>query len=151
MADFRGERHVDELLLPFEDWCVRRRKAHWNAIKGDLAATAQKLGHARRHNKVHSVLAIIYGKDVFVVLIGANFDTSFPYHMPHTLAPRQLYYWLFIAIILSAAAGGFNRWTTRSIMKSWLEKRNEILESNPERIFRMACYSCDTHELLFLY
>jgi hypothetical protein len=49
--------------------------------------------------------------------------------MPHTLALRQIYYWLFLAVTLSAAAGGFaNQWTSYSILKRFLTERREALQ-----------------------
>jgi hypothetical protein len=99
--------------------------AHWEAIQPLLESTARKIAGDRRHNKFHTILAIIvYGKDVFVALLQSKFDANFPYHMPHTLALRQLYYWLFCAIILSGAAGGFaDQWSSHAFLIEFLKGR----------------------------
>lgn len=98
---------------------------NWESIRKILRPTARNIAADRRHNKFHSTLAIImYGKDVFIALIQEKFDESFPYHLPHTLALRQLYYWLFCAIILSAAAGGFaDQWSSHAFLNEFLERR----------------------------
>lgn len=131
LSDFQGGKHVDTLLSPLESKDLKNRRRQWRAVQPLLEKTARVLAHARRHNKLHSVLAILmYGKDVFVALIQAQYDKSFPYHMPHTLALRQLYYWLFLAIILSGAAGGFeNQWTSQDFLETMLAARRECLEN----------------------
>lgn len=98
---------------------------NWESIRTILRPTARNIAAGRRHNKLHSTLAIImYGKDVFIALIQGKCDENFPYHLPHTLALRQLYYWLFCAITLSAAAGGFaNQWSSHAFLNEFLEAR----------------------------
>ena len=79
----------------------------------------------------------MYGKDVFVALIQAKFDESFPYHMPHTLALRQLYYWLFCAIILSAAAGGFaDQWSSHAFLDQFMQDRMKNLRNKLDLLLR---------------
>jgi hypothetical protein len=93
---------VDALLLPLED--PSTHDAHCDALRPILSSAACDLANDRKHNKLHSTLAIlIYGKEMFEALTDAQLDGTFPYHMPHALALRQIYYWLFLAVILSAA------------------------------------------------
>lgn len=139
LDDFKKGDLVDALLRPLDDplrplddpsMYSSTRKAHCDALRPILGPTACDLADARKHNKLHSTLAIlIYGKEVFEALIDAQLDGTFPYHMPHTLALRQIYYWLFLAIILSSAAGGFaNQWTSHAILKRFLTERSNALK-----------------------
>jgi hypothetical protein len=125
LEDFESGIHVETLLKPLEKGSRLEATAHWAAIQPLLESTARNIAGDRRHNKFHSVLAIIvYGKDVFVALLQSKFDANFPYHMPHTLALRQLYYWLFCAIILSGAAGGFaDQWSSHAFLVEFLKGR----------------------------
>jgi hypothetical protein len=131
LEDFENGIHVDALLHPFENGTTREAKEHWDAIQPILESTARDIAGGRRQNKFHSVLAIIvYGKDVFVALIQAKLQMDFPYQMPHTLALRQLYYWLFCAIILSSAAGGFaDQWSSHAFLDRFLQARLENLKA----------------------
>jgi hypothetical protein len=73
-----------------------------------VAQVSQELADTRTHNFRRAALAILtYCAAVFSALIQSHSTLQFPYHMPHTLALRELYYWLLLAVILSAAAGGF--------------------------------------------
>ena len=133
LEDFENGSNVEKLLSPLEEALEMGRHleaaALWQAISPALESTARNIAGDRRHNKFHSVLAIIvYGKDVFVALIQSKFDANFPYHMPHTLALRQLYYWLFCAIILCGAAGGFaDQWSSHAFLAEFLEQRSKNL------------------------
>ncbi|MCJ1413783.1 hypothetical protein MMC32_000108 [Xylographa parallela] len=133
LDDYENGIHVNSLLQPLEDNSVRNkyvRDLHHKALNGILGSTARDLADARKHNKLHSTLAIlIYGKEVFEALIDAKLDGTFPYHMPHTLALRQLYYWLFLAVLLSSAAGGFaNQWTSLAVLNRFLTERQKALQ-----------------------
>jgi len=121
-------RPMEVLLRPLENRTTRAD--HYRALRPILGPAACDLANARKHNKLHSTLAIlVYGKEVFEALIEAQLDSTFPYHMPHTLALRQIYYWLFLAVILSAAAGGFaNQWTSHAILKRFLTERSDALK-----------------------
>ncbi len=154
LEDFEDGIHVDTLLEPLENrmsqpetWAHNaielgnlNRKTiieailNWEAIKSNLGLTARNIASDRRHNKFHSVLAVlVYGKDVFGALIQAKLDESFQYQMPHTLALRQLYYWLFCAIVLSAAAGGFaDQWSSHAFLNEFLEARLQKLREFAE-------------------
>jgi hypothetical protein len=128
LDDFEDGIHVNTLLQPLEDTSIG--VVYHTALQGIVSSAARDLADARKHNKLHSTLAIlIYGKEVFEALINAKLDGTFPYHMPHTLALRQIYYWLFLAVILSAAAGSFaNQWTSLAILERFLKERREALQ-----------------------
>jgi hypothetical protein len=54
--------------------------------------------------------------------------------MPHTLALRQIYYWLFSAIILSVAAGGFaDQWSSHAFLTQFLDGRLRNLKRAARR------------------
>jgi hypothetical protein len=138
LEDFGNGEHIDVLLGPLEMASDVEMREYWDAIRPLLRSTARNIAGDRKHNKFHSVLAIIvYGKDVFVALIQAKFDESFPYHMPHTLALRQLYYWLFCAIILSAAAGGFaDQWSSHAFLDQFMQDRMKNLRNKLDLLLR---------------
>ncbi|KAN0092402.1 hypothetical protein V8E51_018249 [Hyaloscypha variabilis] len=125
LEDFESGIHVETLLRPLEEGSHFQASLHREAMRPLLETTARNIAGDRRHNKFHSILAItVYGKDVFVALLQSKFDATFPYHMPHTLALRQLYYWLFCAIILSGAAGGFaDQWSSHAFLNTFLAGR----------------------------
>jgi hypothetical protein len=131
LEDFENGRHVKTLLRPLEVGSQDDATSYWEAISPLLESTARNIAGDRRHNKFHSVLAIIvYGKDVFVALLQSHVDQNFPYHMPHTLALRQLYYWLFCAIILSGTAGGFaDQWSSHAFLTDFLDGRMRNLKA----------------------
>jgi hypothetical protein len=133
LDDFKKGEHVEALLRPLEN--PTTHAAHYEALRPILSPAACDLADARKHNKLHSTLAIlVYGKEVFEALIDAKLDGTFPYHMPHTLALRQIYYWLFLAVILSAAAGSFaNQWTSHAILKRFLTERSVRLKGRIDR------------------
>lgn len=135
LEDFEHGIHVETLLRPLEEGSQDDATSHWEAISPLLESTARHIAGDRRHNKFHSVLAIIvYGKDVFVALLQSYVDQNFPYHMPHTLALRQLYYWLFCAIILSGAAGGFaDQWSSHAFLADFLDGRLRNLKDAARR------------------
>jgi hypothetical protein len=135
LEDFEHGIHVETLLRPLEEGSQDDATSHWEAISPLLESTARNIAGDRRHNKFHSVLAIIvYGKDVFVALLQSYVDQNFPYHMPHTLALRQLYYWLFCAIILSGAAGGFaDQWSSHAFLADFLDGRLRNLKDAARR------------------
>jgi hypothetical protein len=71
------------------------------------------LGTTRTKSARRSALAIIvYSSTLFASLASAQASNSYPVYTPHTIALRELYYWLIPAIILSSAAGAFpTEWT----------------------------------------
>jgi hypothetical protein len=117
--------HVEVLLSPLEKGSHLKATSHWEAICPLLKSTARNTASDRRHNKFHSVLAIIvYRKEVFIALIQANFNADFPYYILYTLALRQIYYWLFCAIILSGATSGFaDQWLSHAFLAQFLDGR----------------------------
>ncbi|MCJ1295184.1 hypothetical protein MMC34_006746 [Xylographa carneopallida] len=128
LDDVEDGLHVNSLLQPLEDKSVC--DIHHRALTHSLSPAARDLADARKHNKLHSTLAIlIYGKEVFETLIDARLNGTFPYHMAHTLALRQIYYWLFLAVILSSAAGSFtNQWTSLAILNRFVTERHTALQ-----------------------
>ncbi|MCJ1336340.1 hypothetical protein MMC09_001616 [Bachmanniomyces sp. S44760] len=84
-----------------------------------LQNASQDLALGRVNNTLHSGLAIIlYGIAIFSGLVRNKSTDNIAYHQPHTIALRELYYWLFLAIILSSAAGKWPGYETpRKILK----------------------------------
>lgn len=139
LDDFKNGHYIDILLRPMENTKDPETRniaiAHFTLLQDILEQAARDLSDARRHNKLSAVLAvIIYVKEVVEALLAYESDKNFPYHMPHTLALRQLYYWIFLAIVLSSALGGFaSQWTSQSILRQFLRRRSEILKENQIR------------------
>jgi hypothetical protein len=136
LDDFKNGYYIDVLLGPMETTDDPEARttavANFTLLKDILEQAARDLSDARRHNKLSATLAvIIYVKEVVEALLAYESDKNFPYHMPHTLALRQLYYWIFLAIVLSSATGGFaSQWTSQSILRQFLKRRSEILAEN---------------------
>jgi hypothetical protein len=133
LDDFKNGDYTNVLLGPMENTKNPEKRnaavAHFVLLKDLLEQAARDLSDARSHNELSATLAvIIYVKEVVEALLAYESDKAFPYHMPHTLALRQLYYWIFLAIVLSSATGGFaSQWTSQSILRQFLKRRSEIL------------------------
>ncbi|EON66377.1 hypothetical protein W97_05474 [Coniosporium apollinis CBS 100218] len=66
------------------------------------------LAHNRTSSTRRAALAVIaYAVALFTSLASAMAQNSAAVHTPHTLALRELYYWLISAIALSSATGAF--------------------------------------------
>lgn len=136
LDDFRNGYYIDVLLGPMENINDPEARttavANFTLLRNIMEQAARDLSDARRHKKLSAILAVmIYVKEVVEALLAYESDKNFPYHMPHTLALRQLYYWIFLAIVLSSATGGFaSQWTSQSILRQFLKRRSEILEEN---------------------
>lgn len=66
------------------------------------------LAHSRTSSTRRAALAVIaYAVALFTSLASAMAQNSAAVHTPHTLALRELYYWLISAIALSSATGAF--------------------------------------------
>jgi hypothetical protein len=134
--DFKNGYYIDVLLGPMENTDDAEARAtaveNFTLLNDILQQAARDLSDARRHNKLSATLAvIIYVKEVVEALLAYESDKNFPYHMPYTLALRQLYYWIFLAIVISSATGVFaSQWTSQSILLQFLKRRSEILEQN---------------------
>ena len=87
------------------------------ALKATRLAS-HNLALARVNSKLQSGLAVgLYGVAVFAALLRTKSEDSVAYPQPHTIALRELYYWLLLAIILSAAAGKWPlQWTPQKIL-----------------------------------
>jgi hypothetical protein len=116
LDDFNFGDRVDELIetarklgQPATTGAESKELADIRAGKFEIIAqVGQELADTRGHNFRRAMLAILtYCAAVFTALIESRSTQQFPYHMPHTLALREEYYWLLLAVILSAAAGGF--------------------------------------------
>ena len=75
-----------------------------------------------------SMLAIIaYAYRLFISMAGGKASASAPVHFPHTIALRELHYWLLSAITLSSAAGAFpTRWTSYVALQPLASKIRRI-------------------------
>lgn len=82
---------------------------------------------ARVGNTRRTVLAILgYLAAITANILRAALSSDIPLHLPHTIAPRVLHYWLITALIVSAALGGpLSEWTAISIPKE-LESKTEL-------------------------
>jgi hypothetical protein len=136
LDDFKNGHDIDVLLGPMENPNNPEARTtavvNFTLLKDIMEKAARDLSDARRHKKLSAILAvIIYVKEVVEALLAYESAKNFPYHMPHTLALRQLYYWIFLAIVLSSATGGFaSQWTSQSILRELLRRRSEILKEN---------------------
>ena len=113
LDDFGPDRLCDratKLINSLRYTDVRRRPAAFRSLRA-IRAASYEIALARENNALHSALAIIlYGVLVFAALLKTRAEGGVAYHQPHTIALRELYYWLLLSIILSSAAG---RWSTQ--------------------------------------
>lgn len=72
------------------------------------------LSQTRVKSARRSLLAVVaYAYPLFTSVASGDASASAPVHFPHTIALRELYYWLLPAITLSSAAGAFpTHWTS---------------------------------------
>ena len=93
---------------------IRTREKTLTAIK----VASYELALVRLSNTLHSSLAVIlYCVAIFSALIRIKSTADEAYHQPHTIALRELYYWLLLSIILSSAAGKWpSQWTAQMIL-----------------------------------
>lgn len=93
---------------------IRTREDALIAIK----RASCELALVRLNNTLHSSLAVIlYCVAVFSALIRTKSTADQAYHLPHTIALRELYYWLLLSVMLSSAAGKWpSQWTAHVIL-----------------------------------
>ncbi|KAF2806392.1 uncharacterized protein BDZ99DRAFT_573913 [Mytilinidion resinicola] len=73
-----------------------------------LAHTATLLTHTRIKSARRAALAVTaYAYPLFTSVASGAAASSTPTHFPHTIALRELYYWLIPTIALSSAAGAW--------------------------------------------
>lgn len=72
------------------------------------------LSQTRAKSARRSMLTIIaYAYPLFTSMASGKASASTPVHFPHTIALRELHYWLLSTITLSSAAGAFpTHWTS---------------------------------------
>jgi hypothetical protein len=80
---------------------------------------AFKLSDSRVNNARRVILAVA----AYLAAVSANFvlvkmSNDIEYYLPHTIALRELYYWLIPAIVLSSLAGGWpSQWTSLKVLR----------------------------------
>ncbi|MCJ1371909.1 hypothetical protein MMC20_003129 [Loxospora ochrophaea] len=91
----------------------RAKKALWK-----IKHASHELAFTRVNDSLSSFLAIVlYGVAVFGSLIRIKSETTITYHEPHTIAVRELFYWLLLVIILGSATGRWpSQWTPWNIL-----------------------------------
>jgi hypothetical protein len=84
-----------------------------------IKKTASKLTDIRANNARRIWLAIFgYLAAVSASFLKVKMSNDIEYHLPHTIALRELYYWLIPAIILSSMAGGWpSQWTSFTLLR----------------------------------
>ncbi|OCK73418.1 hypothetical protein K432DRAFT_430602 [Lepidopterella palustris CBS 459.81] len=86
------------------------------------------LSQTRVKSARRSMLAVIsYAYPLFASVASGTAAANAPMHFPHTIALRELYYWLLPAITLSAAAGAFpTHWTAYVALQPLAEEIERI-------------------------
>ena len=89
-----------------------------HSVKSACKRAAIDLTITRVKNTRRAVFAIFgYLAAITANIIRGNFSGNIALHYSHTIALRELNYWLIAAIILSAAVGGFpSEWTSVGIL-----------------------------------
>lgn len=117
LDDFGPERlqgHFTRICNLLSDPDSRIQKDTLTAIK----VASYDLALARLNNTLHSSLAVIlYCVAIFGALIRTISTADEAYHQPHTIALREIYYWLLLLTVLSSAAGKWpSQWTPHVIL-----------------------------------
>ncbi len=94
------------------------RSYNFVELKSACRRAAIDLTTARVNNTRRAVFAILgYLAAITANVIRVDFSGNVPLHYSHTIALRELNYWLITAIILSAAVGGLpSEWTSVGIL-----------------------------------
>ncbi|KAK4994242.1 hypothetical protein LTR66_005691 [Elasticomyces elasticus] len=110
--------HAGALVHCLNDPAIRQTK-EWTALMAACRQAGILLSQTRSQNARRSALAIIfYASALFISLASSKSSNTMQAHMPHTIALRELYYWLIPAITLSAAVGAFpTPWTAYAILQ----------------------------------
>lgn len=97
-----------------------------NCRKNACKRAAIDLTIARVNNTRRAIFAILgYLAAITANIIRAAFSGNPALHLSHTIALRELNYWLISAIILSAAVGGLpSEWTSAGILMDLQSKTN---------------------------
>ena len=91
---------------------------HGNALYPDIRAASRELSLARVRNNLSIAMSIVvYVGAAFSALLKSDNGSQLDYAQPHTIALRELCYFLLLQIILSAAGEGWSQqWTPQFIM-----------------------------------
>lgn len=117
LDDFGPEKlqgRFSKIIDLLNDPDIRVRNDTFTAIK----VASYNLALVRLNSRLRSSLAVIlYCVAIFSALIRTKSMADEAYHQPHTIALRELFYWLLLSIILSSAAGGWpSQWTAHVIL-----------------------------------
>jgi hypothetical protein len=109
------ENHFQQLMMT--------ANSEYNCLEGSslnnpCRRAAIDLTIARVKNTRRAVFAILgYLAAITANIVRADFSGNVPLHYSHTIALREMNYWLITAIILSAAVGGLpSEWTSVGIL-----------------------------------
>lgn len=117
LDDFGPEKlqgRFSKIIDLLNDSDIRVRDDTLTAIK----VASYDLALVRLNSRLHSSLAVIwYCVAIFGALVRTKSTADEAYHQPHTIALRELFYWLLLAVILSSAAGSWpSQWTAHVIL-----------------------------------
>lgn len=117
LNDFRPEKlqgHFTRICSLLNDPDIRMREDALILIK----TASCDLALVRLNSTLHSSLAVsLYCLAVFGSLIRTKSMADEAFHQPHTIALRELFYWLLPSIILSSAAGEWpSQWIAHVIL-----------------------------------
>lgn len=115
----------------FEKWVNRVFELVQRPYGADIVriikTTSRDLALARVRNILRtSIAVVVYVGAAFTALFKTNTATALGFAQPHTIALRELCYFLLLEIVLSAAAEGWpHQWTPQSPLKALGSKLQE--------------------------
>ncbi|KAJ9635442.1 hypothetical protein H2199_008445 [Coniosporium tulheliwenetii] len=147
-AETAAPRKLSEILVSHKDSLEHAARVKFLKKCRDAAF---HLADTRTSSTRRAALAVIaYAVALFISLASAMAQNSAAVHTPHTLALRELYYWLISAIALSSATGAFpTEYTARAALKDVLPAISDSeFKLAPLKIWTGGSYCYRPHKLI---
>ena len=105
-----------------------------NTLPERVKETSCKLALARVRNTRHAIFAIlVYIGMAISTLLASTASSGLDYSLPHTIALRELCFFIFAQVILSSAAGAWSQqWAPQAIMRTFATQIYEIENNLPD-------------------
>jgi hypothetical protein len=119
---FEGRVNRLSRLLKMKD--AGKRKRVYECVK----ETSRRLALIRTRNTRRTTVAVfVYAGAVVTSVLASTSSNGLDYSLPHTIALRELCFFLLAQVILSSAVGGWpQQWTPQDIMRNFAKQICEI-------------------------
>lgn len=125
------EERVNRLIqLLKSETRIRNNEIVTNIVAGYVEATSRNLAFARVRNTRRTIFAIlVYIGMAISTLLASTSSSGLDYSLPHTIALRELCFFIFAQVILSSTAGAWSQQgVPQAIMKPFAKQMYEIEE-----------------------